>query len=826
MSLHDAPSPFYDAGDLRIISTGYALGGLTEESFRFPVGRAALVLAFLPPDMPSEGVSKAIQAVAGGVPVIALPQELGCVGCGQDNVLNQRILLQIYSPDLIAQAGFDDMRAAVTREVEGHFAEDVRGLHVALELIADGFALYDSRDRLVRSNARYRSFYSGGEEIIQVGRTFSDIVGALADLGAYGDDREAVSSFLANRLGEHRHPTGRGVLHQLQGGRWLLNKEFRTQDGGVVATRSDITELKLREEELERLQQRYQLILESAGDGIIGLNGAGHITFANGVAVRLLGLEEEEGWRGAPYEMLLHDPEDRGLFPAFPLVRDHRTLGEARFRNGQSAEDGSDPGFVAEFSLTPMCETHCDGHSVRDGAVLVFRDISLRKAYEAGLADHQRQLECQVAERTAKLSEEIKRRGVTERALRDSQGRLLSITASLFEGVLLVDLSGIVIFANPSARRWLEDEALAERELDQIFTLLQGGEEVLFHEGPFAQVIQTGETILVEDAVFLTNGGKSLNVAFATSPLVEAGRRRMAIISFRSIEALKQAQLEALQASRLASVGQLAAGIAHEINTPIHYVGANLRFMADSLTQIGEAMGKMKALLEQSGREEEVQTIYADHDLDYLWEELPGAASQSLEGVEHVAHIVRSMKEFSHPGSRSMVATDLNRTIDSTLTVSRNEWKHVAEVETDLDPTMPLILCFPADMAQVLLNLIVNAAQSIESGPRKGLGKIRVSTRMLPGFAEIRVEDNGPGVPPAVRDKIFDPFFTTKAVGKGTGQGLSICLDVVCNRHGGRLFLDESVWDGACFVIRLPIKAPEEEHTPMTLAEPEVGEAK
>ncbi len=275
------------------------------------------------------------------------------------------------------------------------------------------------------------------------------------------------------------------------------------------------------------------------------------------------------------------------------------------------------------------------------------------------------------------------------------------------------------------------------------------------------------------------------------------------------VTALVDAQREALQSSRLASVGQLAAGIAHEINTPIQYVGDNLRFFDTSIKGVADALKAVDAALAEAPEAKaRVDAILEAADIPYLMEELPAAARQSLDGVEHVATIVRSMKEFSHPGSTAKVMTDLNRAVDSTLIVTTNEWKHTARIEKDLDPDLPKILCLPADVNQVLLNLIVNASHALEGRDQPGV--IRISTRSLADAVEIRIADNGPGVPETLRERVFDPFFTTKPVGKGTGQGLAIAMDVVVNKHGGRLSLEETEGGGATFVVRLP-KAAEAE---------------
>ncbi len=394
-----------------------------------------------------------------------------------------------------------------------------------------------------------------------------------------------------------------------------------------------------------------------------------------------------------------------------------------------------------------------------------------------------------------------------------SRNYLLGLTSNLFEGVLLVALDGEILFANPSAHRLLEvpEGTLKGQHIDSVMQVIVKGVDTRFIKGPVHRALAVRDTLVDENGQFrLLPSGKKISVAYACAATSEEMGAPSVVASFRSIEALKHAQQEALQASRLASVGQLAAGIAHEINTPIQYIGDNIRFFDKSFAALKEMLTSINEVVSKDGVPPDVQQSVADAvedaDADYLMEELPDAARQSLDGVEHVTKIVRSMKEFSHPGGgASKVVTDINRAIESTLTVATNEWKHNAVIEKDLDPDLPHILCLPAEINQVLLNILVNAAHALEGRPEKGT--IRISTRRAGEEIEIRIADNGPGVPQEIREHIFDPFFTTKAVGKGTGQGLAISMDVVVNKHSGRLVVDDAPGGGAVFVIRLPITA-------------------
>ncbi len=265
------------------------------------------------------------------------------------------------------------------------------------------------------------------------------------------------------------------------------------------------------------------------------------------------------------------------------------------------------------------------------------------------------------------------------------------------------------------------------------------------------------------------------------------------------ISEVKQLQSQLAQAQKLESVGQLAAGVAHEINTPIQYVGDNAKFLEDAFRELIGAPGKS----ENSHR----QTQGDERELEYLRKEVPVAITQLIEGVNQVARIVRAMKEFSHPGPLDIAAVDINRAIESTILVSKHEWKFVAEVTTNLDPNLPLVPCVAGELNQVILNLIVNAAHAIADVVKDSgrLGRIRISTRQRDSVVEISVADTGTGIPDGIQSRVFDPFFTTKPVGKGTGQGLAIAHTVIVQKHKGTLRFETERGRGTTFVIELPL---------------------
>ncbi|MBU1741139.1 MAG: histidine kinase, partial [Proteobacteria bacterium] len=241
----------------------------------------------------------------------------------------------------------------------------------------------------------------------------------------------------------------------------------------------------------------------------------------------------------------------------------------------------------------------------------------------------------------------------------------------------------------------------------------------------------------------------------------------------------------------------------------------NTRFLEEAFADLQTALDKyaavwreMKGGARPADLEADLAATLEKADVEYLTAEIPRAVSQSLEGLGRIGEIVRSMKEFAHPGPDTKAPLDLNQAILSTITVARNEWKYVADLETDLDPDLPSVPCVAGEINQVVLNLIVNAAQAIaeaadESSGEKG--RILVGTRADGDWAEIRIADTGPGIPPNIRERVFDPFFTTKDPGKGTGQGLAIAYRVITDKHGGAITLTSEENHGTTFVIRLPL---------------------
>jgi signal transduction histidine kinase len=299
-------------------------------------------------------------------------------------------------------------------------------------------------------------------------------------------------------------------------------------------------------------------------------------------------------------------------------------------------------------------------------------------------------------------------------------------------------------------------------------------------------------------------------------PIGIGGQIEAAVVVSQDVTDAKLAEIELAGTQRLTTLGTLAAGVAHEINTPVQFVSDSVHFLQEAATGVLSLVDTLKVLprlvLDDASpaqqREAAIAALAAVEavDLDYTRENMPKAFERALSGLERVAGIVRSMKEFAHPAQTEMAAVDLNRAIQSTLTVATSEYKHIADLETQLG-ALPPVVCYLNDINQVVLNIVVNAAHAIAdaaqgSGQR---GTIKVTSAQVGGHAVISISDTGVGIPDSIRDRIYDPFFTTKEVGRGSGQGLAIARAIIKDKHGGDLSFETKVGVGTTFFIWLPI---------------------
>jgi signal transduction histidine kinase len=397
-------------------------------------------------------------------------------------------------------------------------------------------------------------------------------------------------------------------------------------------------------------------------------------------------------------------------------------------------------------------------------------------------------------------------------------------------GVFVTNERGRPVYANRFALDLLGHDLSSDLSLEALAEIygahrLPGGERYPLECMPITRAL-AGESCAVND-VELRFRSPPLQLQVWAAPLRDAsGVVRFAISTFtpahvagqgasQSCAAGKSDQVK--QAQRLAAIGEQVAGVAHEIYTPMQYIGDNTAFLGVTVRRLLELAASFERLLGQCRAEGALASHIARFEqelaaarLDYLRQQAPAAVAQSLEGVEQVREIVQALKEFSHPGEEQQSDVDLNHIARSAATITRGSWRHHAELELRLDSELRTVLGYPRDLARALINLIVNAAHAIDerSAEQKAAaaGRIVVATANRERCVELRVEDNGAGIPEAIRPRVLEPFFTTKRAGRGTGQGLSLVQSVVA-RHAGELSFSSDLGRGTTFFIRLPEKA-------------------
>ncbi len=308
------------------------------------------------------------------------------------------------------------------------------------------------------------------------------------------------------------------------------------------------------------------------------------------------------------------------------------------------------------------------------------------------------------------------------------------------------------------------------------------------------------------EMILLTKSGIEKEVEVSVSYLDFKGKTATQGV-VRDLTEIRRRETQIRHLQKMEAIGTLAAGIAHEINTPSQFISDNLSFLQNAVKDLEVVFKYLSNLNTQEENFDTLNNIVKELDIEYLTEEIPIAINQSKEGIERIANIVGAMRDFSHSGPKYKIATDLHKLIQNSITISRNAWKYVAEINKEFDETIPLIICLASDLGQVIVNIIVNAAHAIENKFHDSdtlQGKILIQTKNKNGFVEIIISDNGTGMPEKVKKRIFDPFFTTKEVGKGTGQGLAIAYDIIVDKHKGSIEVETEENIGTTFIISLP----------------------
>jgi PAS domain S-box-containing protein len=667
---------------------------------------------------------------------------------------------------------------AERKQREAALSASEQRFRTIVDNVGDAIVLIDTEGRIESFNAAAETIF-GFAEADMLGENVSILLpaGMRAEQDELLRDSELRAPGIVDRTRELTGLRKDGTVFPIE-----LHVAPMELDGArkIVGIVRDITVRRAAEETIRQSEEKFRRAFEDAQTGVILVDPDGVILQANKAFCEMLGYSEKELIGLKPGSDLTY-PDD--------VERSVKTRRDA-LESGTASAIREEKRYVRKngaaiwASVSYSFIRNDDGsHAYSVGHI---ENISDRKQAEMALAASEERFRGFFEDATIPMS------------IAELSGKFIKVNRALCEFLGFSDDELIRMSVGDILVP--EDASDSNRERSQARS---GQFQVRSVERRYRH--KSGRILygIANRAILCDADGKPMNIITQVQDL---SARRQAEQEKEKLEA------ELRQFQKMEAVGQLAAGIAHEINTPIQYIGDNISFVEQSFDDLAAVFKAYRDFVADARKadvlagaatslDETAERLHAA----YLMEEIPASMRQSLEGVGQVARIVRAMKEFSHPGQREKTAADINRALENTITVCRNEWKHVAMVATDLDPNLPEVECMVGELNQVFLNLIINASHAIVEANRSGDGRIDVSTRRDGAWIEIRVADNGAGIPDDARPKIFEPFFTTKEVGRGTGQGLAVTYDVIVNKHGGKIDVESRVGEGTCFVIRIPI---------------------
>lgn len=586
------------------------------------------------------------------------------------------------------------------------------------------------------------------------------------------DDRAAEEKALANAIerdGEYSlekrivRPDGT-VRHIHSIG--TITSDEHNQPISITGSFLDITDIRQTEKELRSSRKNYHLLLQNANDMIQSMRHDGTFEFVNRKWLHTLGYSEQESKHLTIWD-ILHEEN----------FEEYKSI----FKNAGAGDQLSDIDtvFRTKSGNTIYVNGNISFHGKSNGtvsAIGIFRNITKRK----------------------KIQEERKRLAAA-----------VQHAAELFE---ITDSSGTILFVNPSFENLTG--YTAEEIVGKHARILKSGEQSPEHYRELVTTIHNGHTWQGK-LINRKKDGSFYHQQTTISPVKDKHGDITYFVSVgRDITKKEALEHQHRQSQKLEAIGTLASGIAHEINTPSQFIMDNTAFLRDSFDTISDFISRLIDRLENDGDSVPsfIREQYETHDLDFLLSEIPNSFKDTFEGIHRVKKIVGAMKDFAHSEQQEMVLADLNKAVETTITISKNSWKYHAEIQKELDPELPHITCSIDDIKQVILNLIVNAADAvaekrekmIEEGGSPDMGTITIATETADDTVCLSVSDTGTGITPEVQEKIFEPFFTTKEVGTGSGQGLAITYDIIYEKHGGSIKIDSTPGEGTTFSVFLP----------------------
>ncbi|MBU4486851.1 MAG: PAS domain S-box protein, partial [Candidatus Delongbacteria bacterium] len=397
------------------------------------------------------------------------------------------------------------------------------------------------------------------------------------------------------------------------------------------------------------------------------------------------------------------------------------------------------------------------------------------------------------------------------------QNKLSTAIKHSSESIIITDTNGIIEFVNPAfetATGYKSEEVLGKNPS----VLKSNQHDKKFYENLWRTIL-SGKS-WKGHFINKKKDGTFFEEEASVSPVFDNNGEIINFVALqRDVSDMIKIENQLRHAQKMEGIGTLAAGIAHEINTPLQYLYDNTLFIKDSFQVILDSISQVKALAGIYSNDKKtdndnnfaaMKDILTKDNLEYLTDEIPKAIEENINGLKIVRKIVLAMKDFSHPGLQTMQKADINDAISSTVIITKNVWKFHAEVVTEFEETLPEVTCHIGDINQVFLNMITNSCDAIvEKNGCDAKGVIRIKTRSDENFVYVTIQDTGSGIPQKIIDKIFHPFFTTKDVGKGTGQGLALSYDIITNKHNGEIIVESEIGVGTKFVIKLPIEYKE-----------------
>jgi PAS domain S-box-containing protein len=579
---------------------------------------------------------------------------------------------------------------------------------------------------------------------------------------------------------------------------------------------------------LDASEERYRAVVEQTEEGIALLEcETMRVIECNEAFMRLLGCESVEEVKNLT--AFDYNTGERWEIGYLPKINSNQKItfgGEKNYRR----RDGTLVPVEVNVSLISY-----DGRQVFCAAV---KDITERRRTAEALQNAHDILEQRVVERTAELIQanrdmqvEVNERKHAEAELDKAQKFLRKVIDNDPNLIFVKDEAGRFTLANRAVAKMYgtTTENLIGKS-DRDFN--KNGEEVHQFFSDDRQVLENLQEKFIYEEQLTDAGGNIHWLQTLKRPIIfNEGDSPHILVIATDLTERKILESQLRQAQKLESIGQIAAGVAHEINTPMQFVSDNTCFIRNAFKDISYALQNYHLLMRaaQSGKINrelirEIDEEISNTDVDYLVSEIPVAIQHSLEGIARISKIVQSMRNFAHPGSAEKSLIDINRAIESTVTIAGSQWKYIADLKTVFDESLSPVPGFLGEFNQVILNLIINATHAIaevaengEGNRTGGKGKITITTGKEDHWAEVRITDTGSGIPYEVQNRVFDPFFTTKEVGKGTGQGLAIAHHVIVEKHCGQLSFESTPGQGTTFIIRLPLHNKKVSHPPLSL---------